>query len=131
MAIEITNTEHYHSYTAHLLRGCTSIAITYNVNLRVYATQETAHFRVPAENFSNSNTHNRSHDVWKTLQTVHSSFFLLTRDCIQVAQPNDQFSQLDHLLPLLLFALSRDECDPSNRLLSSRVWCNSFPQHIQ
>jgi hypothetical protein len=33
---------------------------------------------VAAENFSNCNTHNRSHDVWETKQTVHLTLFLLT-----------------------------------------------------
>jgi len=78
---EITNTEHYHSHTAHrLLRGCTGIATTHKVNLHscVYTTQEIAHFRVAAENFSNCNTHNRSHDVWEMKQTVHLTLFLLT-----------------------------------------------------
>jgi len=77
----ITNTEHCHSNTVHrVLRGCTGIDITHKVNLHacVYATQETAHFRVPAENFSNCNTHNRSHDVWDTTQTIHLTFFLFT-----------------------------------------------------
>jgi hypothetical protein len=120
---QITNTEHYHSYTAHrLLRGCNSIATTHEVNLHVYATQ-TAHFRVPAEHFSNCNTHNRSHDVWETKQTIHLIFFLLStwlypmRGAVLSARP---------LLACAPLCVSRDERDPSNRSPSPRVSFNSY-----
>jgi len=79
---EITITEHYHLNTVQRpLSGCTCIDITHKVNLHtcVYATQETAHFRVQTENFSNCNTHNGSHDVWETKQTIRLTFFILTR----------------------------------------------------